>query len=242
MQQIIDSLLILQDRDRQLYRLRSELAHVPQQRQMLLQKDKSAREALEAARQRVKELETRRKELDLEVQAKQEQIERYANQQLQTRKNEEYQALAREIENTKAAIARIEDQELELMEQGEAAQKDVQRAAAEAEAARKLVEAEVATLDERERNLKKEFEELQAEREKLAAAVDESVRNRYERLLANKGQNVVVGIHKGVCGGCHMKLPAQELVACKQCEELVTCPNCGRILYYTRDMSLVHED
>jgi predicted nucleic acid-binding Zn-ribbon protein len=35
-----------------------------------------------------------------------------------------------------------------------------------------------------------------------------------------------------------MKLPAQILVACQAHQELVTCTNCGRILYHTRDMAL----
>ena len=52
-------------------------------------------------------------------------IVRYANQQFQTRKNEEYRALAHEIETCKDAIFKIENQEIELMEQAEAAQKEV---------------------------------------------------------------------------------------------------------------------
>ncbi|MDE3069027.1 MAG: hypothetical protein KGJ60_15960, partial [Verrucomicrobiota bacterium] len=61
-------------------------------------------------------------------------------------------------------------------------------------------------------------------------------RNRYERLFKSKGENVVVGVPRGVCGGCHMKLPAQILVHCRSQREIVTCTNCGRILYFTRDM------
>ena len=53
-----------------------------------------------------------------------------------------------------------------------------------------------------------------------------------------KGGSVVVGIQHGVCGGCHMKFPVQLVVSCQAARELVTCPNCGRILYYTRDMDL----
>jgi len=46
-------------------------------------------------------------------------------------------------------------------------------------------------------------------------------------------------VQHGVCGGCHMKLPTQVLVSTQQAnQELVTCINCGRILYYTRDMDL----
>lgn len=72
--------------------------------------------------------------------------------------------------------------------------------------------------------------------------VDETARTRYERLLKSKGDNVVVGINHGVCGGCHMKLPAQILVSCKSQKETVGCINCGRILYYTRDMELTAVD
>ncbi|HEX5398810.1 MAG TPA: C4-type zinc ribbon domain-containing protein, partial [Verrucomicrobiae bacterium] len=158
--------------------------------------------------------------------------------QLQTRKNEEYRALAHEIETCKKEINQIEDQEIELMEQAEAAQKEVVRATTELNQAKKLVEAQVAELDRREANLKQELTELQAGRADLAAAVDETSRTRYERLLKSKGDNVIVGVQHGVCGGCHMKLPAQILVDCRAQKEIVSCNSCGRILYYTRDMAL----
>ena len=124
------------------------------------------------------------------------------------------------------------------MEQAEAAQKEVARATQVANDTRKLVEEQIAQLDAREENLKKELAALQANREALAAAVDEIGRSRYERLVRSKGENVVVGVQHGVCGGCHMKLPPQLLVTCQAEKELVACSNCGRILYYTRDMDL----
>ena len=79
---------------------------------------------------------------------------------------------------------------------------------------------------------------MSANREQLAAAVQEAARARYERLVRSKGENVVVGVEHGVCGGCHMRLPPQLLVMCQAKKELVSCSNCGRILYYTRDMDL----
>ena len=138
----------------------------------------------------------------------------------------------------KEAIVKIEDEEIVLMEQGEAAQKEVTRATLEANEAKKLVDSQVTQLDLREANLRKELAELQTGRAELAAAVEETARTRYERLYKSKGDNVVVGVQHGVCGGCHMKLPAQTLVTCRSQSEIVGCINCGRILYYTRDMEL----
>jgi predicted nucleic acid-binding Zn-ribbon protein len=234
----IEKLLILQDRDRRIRRLKGELAEIEPERQVLKAKAAGAQSGLENAKTKIKVIESKRKDLELEVEAKKELIRKYANQQFQTRKNEEYRALAHEIETCKAGIFKIEDEEIALMEQGETAQKEVGRATQGASEAKKLVDDQIVQLASREESLKKEIAELEANREEIAAAVDEAVRGRYERLVKHKGENVVVGIQHGVCGGCHMKVPPQVLLSCRSHQELVTCSNCGRILYYTRDMDL----
>ena len=238
----IEKLLILQDRDRRIQRVRGELAHIEPERQGLKAKVTAAQAAVEEAKNKAKKTESDRKDLELEVEAKKELIARYSNQQLQTRKNEEYRALTHEIDLCKEAIFKIEDQEIVLMEQAEAVQKEVARSSQVLNETRKLAEEQLAQLAGREQSLKKELEELEANREELAAAVGDSARERYERLVRNKGENVVVGVQHGVCGGCHMKLPPQLLVTCQADKEVVTCSNCGRILYYTRDMDLAVVD
>jgi predicted nucleic acid-binding Zn-ribbon protein len=193
---------------------------------------------LEQAKGRVKQIESDRKALELEVETKKQLIARYANQQLQTRKNEEYRALAHEIEVCQGEIFKVEDKEIELMEQAESASKQVLLATQASKDARKLMDEQLAQLGAREANLKKELSDLLTNREELAGAVDEIARGRYERLMKSKGENVVVGVQHGVCGGCHMRLPPQLVVQCQGQQELVTCSNCGRILYYTQDMDL----
>ena len=242
MQEIIEKLLILQDRDRKISRVTQELAHIGPERESLKAKAASTQSSLEAAKLRVKQIESERKQRDLEIEGKKSQIEKYLNQQLQTRKNEEYKALTHEIEMAKEVIFKIEDAEIVLMEQAEVAQKNVVAAAAEAAAAKKLVDDQIGQLNSREENLKKEFAELTAGRGALAAAVDDSTRSRYERLFKSKGENVVVGIEHSACGGCHMKLPTQIVTNCRAQGEIVTCPNCGRILYFDRGMILTAAD
>jgi hypothetical protein len=237
MLETIEKLLLLQDCDRKIHRVQQELAGIGPERETFRAKAAAVRAQLDALKNRVRQMESDRKRLELEVEAKKQQIEKYANQQLQTRKNEEYRALAHEIETCKADIIKIEDQEIVLMEQAEAAQKEVARLDRESDEAKKLGESQVAQLEQREQNLRQELNGLQESREALAAAVDESARARYERLSRSKGENVVVDVHHGVCGGCHVRLPPQVLVRCQAQQEIVSCTNCGRILYYTRDMA-----
>jgi uncharacterized protein len=242
MLEVIEKLLILQDRDRKIARTLDELAHIDPERQELKRKHETAQAKLELAKNRVKQLESDRKRLELEADGKKTQIEKYAGQQLQTKKNEEYRALAHEIEMAKEVINKLEDQQLELMEQGEAAQKEVAAQLKIFNDAKALADSQIAGLAQREELLKKELADLQSNRADLAAAVDDSTRSKYERLFKTKGNNVVVGISHSSCGGCHMKLNRGTVVACQAEQELVTCPQCGRILYFTRDMDLAVAD
>jgi predicted nucleic acid-binding Zn-ribbon protein len=125
------------------------------------------------------------------------------------------------------------------MERAEAAQRELAGATRMTDEARHQAERQIADLTAREEKLKAELASLESDRDQLAAGVDPTVLPRYERLRRSKGDNVVVGVAHGVCGGCHMKLQRQVIVTCQGNQDLVSCPNCGRILYYTRDMSLV---
>lgn len=236
--EVIEKLLVLQDRDRKILKVQEELARIGPDRQSLQALLAGATGSLDSAKTRAKQLESDRKKLELDVEAKKLLIEKYSLQQFQTKKNEEYRALAHEIEMCKEVISKLDDQQIEIMEKMEAEQKVVAKASAEAAEIKKTVESRIADLDRSEGGLKKELAELQSNRGELAAVVEESTLTRYERLLKQKGQNVIVGIHHGVCGGCHMQLSRSIIVGCQGEQEIVTCPNCGRILYYTRDMDL----
>ena len=238
----IEKLLVLQDCDRHILQVESELARIEPESQMFNTRAAGAQAGLDAAKNRAKQIESDRKKLELEVEAKKQQIERYALQQFQTKKNDEYRALAHEIDLCKEAIVKLEDEQLELMEQAEAAQKEAAAASQAAAEARKVTDGQVADLMKRGESLRKELAELEANRTRLLETVEPAARGRYERLLKSKGATVVVGVQHGVCGGCHMRLPAQILVTCQAQQEIVGCSNCGRILYYTRDMVLAVVD
>jgi hypothetical protein len=242
MQHIIEKLLILQDRDRRISRIREQLARVEPERQLFQSRAASAQAGLDAAKLKIKQAETDRKKLELDVDARKQQIERYSLQQFQTKKNEEYRALAHEIQTCKEDIMRLEDQQLELMEKIEAFQKEAASAALEAEESRRVAESQLKQIVAGEQALRGELSGLESNRDELTAAIEERALHKYERLLLSKGDNIVVGIEHGVCGGCHMKMPVQLMVTCQAAKEMVTCPNCGRILYYSPDMDLAVAD
>jgi predicted nucleic acid-binding Zn-ribbon protein len=239
MQEVIEKLLILQDRDRRILRTKEQLSRIQPEQAMLQTGADQSKAAADAAKLRLKQIEADRKQLELDVDTKKGQIEKYALQQFQTKKNEEYRALAHEMDAARAAIVGIEDRQLELMQQAEDVQREVTAATRQADEIRKTTEGQLKELTAREKNLSDELAELESNRTQLTDGIDSNTLYRYDRLLRSKGDNAVVGIEHGVCGGCHMKFPIQLTVACQAAKEIVSCPNCGRILYYTRDMDMV---
>ncbi len=241
MLEIIQQLLVLQDRDRQVIQHRQALARIGPERTALLSQADGAKTALAAAKNHANEIESNRKKLELDAEAKMELIRKYSTQQFETKKNEEYRALSNEIDNCKRTISGLEDEQLELMEQFEEAQKAIGAAEKEAKAAKDLADEKVKDLGDRETKLKEELESLLSERQGLTENVDSQVLSKYERLLKFKGENSVVGVDRGICAGCHVKLPVQIMITCRAQKEVVNCSNCGRIVYFADGMREVDD-
>jgi predicted nucleic acid-binding Zn-ribbon protein len=239
---VIKQLLVLQERDQKIGHLENELNQLGPQRQHLAEKERMATVRLASQKELIKKLEVQRKSAETEVEQKKELIGRYALQQFQTKKNDEYKALAHEIDGCNAQIAKLDDQQLELMEQMELAHKTVAEAQVEFAEAKKVVDSQMSNLAAREAALSKELATLKQGREQIAANVDERERLRYERLYKNKDGRVLAGVAHGICGGCHMKLPPQIALSSQIAQEIVLCPNCGRMLYYSSEMDMTKDD
>lgn len=239
---VLTKLLILQERDRQILRIQSELANLEPQRAMLNSMLSSAQTGLETTRTKLKLIEAERNKAELEVNTQKQLIEKYSLQQYQTKKNDEYRAFGQQMETCRKNIASQEDSQLEWMEKADAVHKELAAAAILAKSAQADVESKIKDLARRELNFDRELALLQSDRAELARAVDENALLRYERLLKQKGDKALVGVAHSVCGGCHMQLPPQVIISCQSEEEPVLCPNCGRILYCTPEMELTPID
>ncbi len=238
MLEAIEKLLVLQDRDRRLIRLRLEVADIDPQRRLVQTRQTTAEHEFDKAKTSGHQLESDRKKLELEVESKKELISKYAAQQWLTRKNEEYKALSHEIETCKSAISGLDDQQIVFMEKIEAAQRQVAEAAGVLRKAKADSEVQIQQMAEAEARLLKQLAAAEEARTAAAAEIDPTLLVRYERLLKSKGDRVIVDVQRGVCGGCHMKLSRQNVIDCQADRDIVQCPNCARILYYLPGMDV----
>jgi uncharacterized protein len=231
MLEVIEKLLALQDRDQRRHTFETELAHLPIERTSREKQIANSAARLESAKTRVKEIEVEKKSLEVDAATKREAILRYRNQQLLTRKNEEFTALNHEIEAAEKVIITIEDKELELMEELETLKPEVAAAEKLHAEEKSKIEKILEGLDAKKVNLDSRLAELQNDRATFTAGIDEDVLERFERLFKTKGGVSVAPLEHDVCMGCHMKVTTQTVVQVKAAKEIVYCPQCGRSLY-----------
>jgi uncharacterized protein len=227
----LEQLLILQDRQQKIRQIESEIKNLPLQRKHLETQQAESAASLEALKHKARQVEVERKKLELDVGTRNESITRLKTQQYQTRKNDEFQAMGHEIERYEDEIRKLEDQELELMDQADKLKVEVTAEEKKAAATKDSISRQMSDLGEKSKTLEVRLQELSKERTELSEKMDEDLLNRFERLFASKGDSALVAVEHGVCTGCHMKLTTATVKAAEAGREIVSCEQCGRILY-----------
>lgn len=233
----LEKLLVLQDRDRKIQGLLKDLQRIPMEEAAIRSRVAAEEKAVADAKSALQANEVEIKKIELEVETCKTTLTRLRTQQFETRKNEEFRALAHEIERYEKQIGELEDRELERMEKADSLKEKLGEARAALEASSHHVNADLEKFAERRRQAEAQLESLKTERADLASKVEESTLYLYERLFKNKGGTVVVPVdnrHQS-CGGCHMKITTSTLHKARAERELTHCDQCNRLLYVIDD-------
>jgi predicted nucleic acid-binding Zn-ribbon protein len=227
----LEQLLVLQDRQQKIRQIQNEIKTLPLQRKNLEAQLASSVASVETLKQKGRQVEVDRKKLELDVGTRTDSIARLRTQQYQTRKNDEFQAMGHEIERYESEISKIEDAELELMEQADKVKAELGAEETKAAAAKESISRQLVDLEEKSKTLEGRLQELTKEGAELSAKIDEDLLDRFNRLFESKGDAAIVAVEHGICTGCHMKVTTATAMSVKAGKEIVSCEQCGRILY-----------
>lgn len=230
---VLTQLLVVQDRDLRRRQLEQQLAAVPGERAQVEKSIASEKAAIDAAKNELRELETKKKLLETEIGSAETKLARYRTQQLGVKKNEEYQALGKEIETMATAVGALEEQEIEVLYQIDEAKKRFADAEAVLKGNISKHESKLATLAERETNLAAELVDAKSSAAASRQGVPEISMRIYERIAVRQWP-VVVPLRGGKCGGCHLKVSSEAESGSRSADpaKLGICDQCGRILYW----------
>jgi predicted nucleic acid-binding Zn-ribbon protein len=129
----------------------------------------------------------------------------------------------------KARLAAKDDVLLDMMEIIDGAKIEIRRLEEACAVAENEWDSRKPGLIEQAGQLKENIAVLQKQYEEILGAVDKATLTTYEGIKGRKNQ-AVVRVEQGRCLGCRMTLSISELQRVRG-NDLVTCSNCGRILY-----------
>src|SRR5690349_24925194 len=235
----LEKLIALQNLDTTIRKLEKELEAIPQMRAEIEGEfDQRAFEirALESRRDEAKHTRAR---LETEVVDQKGRSERAERNLMSSKKPDEYTAAIREADAARKQISALETQILEQMEQLEQAEASLNERAAEIASLNSDREAKLKAFDEETGTIGDRLAAARKEREEVFASLPKAMSALYSRIGARIRDGVAVAEARNrSCSACFMSLRPQVMAEVRRGEDIITCDNCGRILYYVPSESV----
>lgn len=222
----------LQSLDDQIVRMEEVIQRIPKEIEDHYSLCQMAKDDLDQFRGEIKTAQLSRKEKETEVEAQKEQMRKEHGKQHAVKTNKEYSALLEEIENIKKQISRLDDEQIELMEQIEDKTKEVRR---KEENLKKEEEKFAHFKAEKEQDLarvKSNRDRKREERKQVTSELEAPFLENYKKVYQQRDHLAVTRYTNGICQGCNFTLPPQLGVEIKQDEKVIACPFCNRYLYF----------
>ncbi|MDP8260038.1 MAG: C4-type zinc ribbon domain-containing protein [Candidatus Gygaella obscura] len=232
----LKKLIVLQDFDSKIYKLKEEKGRMPELIERLNSEFEQKKDNFKRIENLIIDNLKRRKEKEIELGIKEEKVKKQHSQLYTLKKNEEYKAMLKEIEGIKADSSVLEDDIIELMDELDLLNKDKEKEAVVLKQEEdKLKEVKV-KIDLRTKEIDSTLKDLEFKRSQIAQETDRGVLAGYEKILENKDGLAIVAVYNNSCQGCFMNVTAQIINEIKMFDKIIHCGMCSRILYLEDDM------
>ncbi len=233
----MQTLVRIQESDLEMDDLKIRAQFIPRECAELDAGVAEAKDSLDRANARLKELEKQQRHEELVLDDKTDLLKKYDAQLFSVKTNREYKAMLAEMDTVKAAISSIEEKILELLT-------DIDYVEEEIASADKTLQDEEAAVREKKLQLEKELEEVkqklkerEQQKQELIPSVDEQLYQLYERIRRAKRDGPgAVPVKNDSCGGCYIQIPAQVVNELIAGDRIITCQSCSRILYWEENI------
>lgn len=232
MKETLLMLISLQECDSQLVKLSAKKVKLPEKIRKMEEDFQLYKENIEQNKRNLDELKAQRAECESQVKKLNDGMIKTKERLLEVKNNKEYQAMLKEIEKAEKTRGDIETQIIALMEKMDKlavlVKKDDETLKQDTiahDAEKKMIEDDLNAVDEDTVTWTEKRVELQKN-------IPEALLAQYERVRKRNNGVGVISVWKAVCSGCHMNIPPQLYNELQRSNELLSCPNCNRIMYF----------
>ena len=231
----IRKLVDLQKIDGQIHQFKNDLKEKPLRVEELKEQFENTKTHLHELEEKGKTIELSRKEHELNLKAKEDDIAKGNAQLSELKTNKEYTAKISEIESAKADKSVFEEKVLISFDESDAVNKEIEAEKQKVAEEEKNFLAKKAEVDDEVKGIEGKLKTLDAERQTIVPEVEKEYIDRYEKILGHKDGLAIVPIKNMICGGCFININPQMINAIKMDDSIVDCQMCSRILYLEDD-------
>jgi len=228
--QCLQDLLALQSIDMRIRSLEQRIAMFPKEIQTRQQEQEKIRAEMKRKKDECNRTGMDIKKVESEIKQRQDEMLKAQGRSTMIKKNDEYQALLKEIDTIKGKISDLETKEIELLDVAAASEKDWKDYEKQSNSSIKAIDDEIRELKELTGQLKTEIAKMHDSRAPMLSKIDTEILTRYNQLLKAKQGEPVVKVENGNCGHCHLRLIPQTMLAVGG-GALPPCENCSHLLY-----------
>lgn len=234
----LSQLIELQELDLEIQRVSDRLSRIPEERDQTEHEfNRQAAEFLDLKSKHQQTIETR-KQLETDLATTQRNHEKFEQDKTRVTNEREYTAVLREIDAARKHIAALETEILKLMEETERLEADLVLKTPDVERMRAEVDQTLAALDKEREETIRLIDSCERRRKKLGEALPRHLFLAYDRMArTRRGQALSEVNNFGICAACRMKVRPKVFSDVRRGDQLITCENCGRILYYRSENS-----
>ena len=229
-------LIALQNADNNIRTLQAEIESIPQRRAEIEKEFDQRAFEIRGMEEKRDAAFHQRASLEKEIFEQKQRADRADRNLMAAKKPDEYTAAIREAGAARKQISALETQVLEQMEVFEGAEKELAERAPEVEKLRGEMEASFKAFDEQARVQQQQLDAGRAEHERLLRELPKTTSALYNRISARIRDGIALAeARNGACMACYMALRPQVMADVRRGEEIITCDNCNRILYYVSE-------
>lgn len=170
---------------------------------------------------------------ETELQTTRESLERAERNLMRSQNEKDYAAAIREADAARKTITTLETQIIERMETIEKAEAQIAEHAPQLAQLQSDLDGNLRDFDSQAAETTTQLAHLRSERERLEREIPKQTTALYNKISARIRNGVAVAeARNGACVACLMTLRPQVMSQVRRADEIVTCDNCNRILYY----------
>jgi predicted nucleic acid-binding Zn-ribbon protein len=176
-----------------------------------------------------------RRQIEQDLQEIENNIEKSEIKLASIKSNKEYRAVLKEIDDLNNKRLMTEEKVLKLMEEIEDLERKCKKNRDQEAEFRKKYELDRDEILNELKYLDRELENFEKQRINICETIDQDLLNRYIFLRERKGGQAIGPVVSGVCQLCHMGIPPQKFNDLRKGQDLMSCPNCNRMIYWGDD-------